>query len=157
IASWDGCGDKRDRDPWVVSNATFDDRRFQISLNAVKSTWKNVSHTMILDFGDFVPNSLSTDKRFLDISLNKAFTLDVSSQWPTEIAHVEIVKPYASAGLTLNCNGCGTTGTVVFAGHVEVGLFDGLKVFQLSATPHDVSANLNLEVIFQGEVDYVGV
>lgn len=66
-----------------------------------------------------------------------------------------IVANYCSLGI--NCNGCGTTGTLVFAGHIEASLFGGLEKFELSATPNNIAANLDLEVLFEGEVDYVGL
>lgn len=157
IANWKGCGDDRSKEPWVVSNAVFDEKALKIKLVAVKSTWKKVSNTMVLDFGDFIPgDNGGHDKRILDISLDKAFTLDLSSNFPTEIANWAWDFDNAHAKLDIRCNACGTRGTLVFAGHVEASLFGGLEKFELSATPNNIGADVNLELAFEGSVDFTG-
>ncbi|EBA27300.1 uncharacterized protein AFUA_2G00270 [Aspergillus fumigatus Af293] len=158
VSSWEGCGTPRERDPWVVSNAVFDDKASTAKLAATKSTWQKVSNTTVLDFGDIVVGHQGTkDKRFLDVSLNKAFTLDVSSSFPTEIVNWTMNTPFVDASLAINCVNCGTTGTLAFAGHVEASLFGGLEKFELSAAPRNIAANLDLSLEFKGEVDFDGL
>jgi hypothetical protein len=158
VSSWEGCGNPRERDPWVVSNAVFDDKASTAKLAATKSTWQKVSNTTVLDFGDIVLGHQGTkDKRVLDVSLSKVFTLDLSSSFPTEIVNWTMNTPFADASLAINCVNCGTTGTLAFAGHVEASLFGGLEKFELSATPRNIAANLDLALEFSGEVDFDGL
>jgi hypothetical protein len=42
-------------------------------------------HTYDLDFGDYIPPPSTNERRFLDVNLDKSFTVDLSSQLPTEL------------------------------------------------------------------------
>ncbi|KAH8816950.1 hypothetical protein F5884DRAFT_665295 [Xylogone sp. PMI_703] len=154
VTDYKGCGADKSRDPWVVSNIRYSPSNRTVYLDGVKKTWKDVSNSYTLDFGDFdpTPGASAVDKRFLDVSLNKAFTLDLSSTFPSDI--VNWTSP--EANLAITCDNCGTKGTLVFAGHIEASLFGGIETFVISATPHGIEANVNLNVSFEGEVDFSG-
>jgi hypothetical protein len=105
-----------------------------------------------MDFGDYAPVP-GHKARFLDVSLNKAFTLDLSSSFPTSIVNWNTT----GAHFSVNCNNCGTKGTLVFAGHIEASLFGGVEKFEITATPFGIEADLNLDLEFEGEVDFGGL
>lgn len=150
VANYPGCGKNQSRDPWVVSNVTFDSSSLTVHMDAVLKTWKDVAHTYTLDFGDFTPSTQAEEKRFLDISFDKSFTVDLTSTLPTDIFSITSDNGLRNVSLDINCNDCGTTGDIVFRGHIEASLFDGITVLQLSATPHNISANLNLTFELEG-------
>lgn len=63
-----------------------------------------ISIAMILDFGDFVPgggksgnDKRELEERVLDVSLNKAFTLDLNTNFPSKIADWNISLPNVDA------------------------------------------------------------
>jgi hypothetical protein len=154
VANWKGCGDPKARNPWVVSNAAFADKTTTITLDSVQSTWQKVSNSYNMDFGDIVLGSGGKSKRWLDFDLSKAFTVDLSSSFPSEIANWSMTTPYVDAYLAIECEDCGTQGTLQFAGHIEGSVFGGIDKFEVSATPHGIAAHLGLSLTFHGEVDF---
>lgn len=150
VADYPGCGKNLSRNPWVVSNVTFDSSSLTVHMDAVLKTWKDVAHTYTLDFGDFTPSTQTKEKRFLDVSFDKSFTVDLTSTLPTDIFSLTSDDGLRNVSLGINCNDCGTTGDIVFSGHIEASLFDGITVLQLSATPHNIAANLNLTFELEG-------
>ncbi|GES64964.1 hypothetical protein ATEIFO6365_0009045900 [Aspergillus terreus] len=154
VANWKGCGDPKARNPWVVSNAAFADKTSTITLDSVQSTWQKVSNSYNMDFGDIVLGSGGKSKRWLDFDLSKAFTVDLSSSFPSEIANWSMTTPYVDAYLAIECEDCGTQGTLQFAGHIEGSVFGGIDKFEVSATPHGIAAHLGLSLTFHGEVDF---
>jgi hypothetical protein len=103
-----------------------------------------VAHTYTLDFGEFAPSTPTPERRFLDVSFDKSFTVDLASPLPTDIFSITSDNGVRNVSLGINCNDCGTIGDIVFSGHIEASLFDGITALQISATPHNIAANLNL-------------
>ncbi|KAK6534800.1 hypothetical protein TWF281_006100 [Arthrobotrys megalospora] len=109
-----------------------------------------------LDFGNNIGKP-KNKKRFLDTRLNDAFTVDLESPWPHTLFQREIEQPgnsKAKAKIDATCDKCGTKGDLVFAGHIEGSILTGLKKFDLSVTPRGIEADFNLEVSFDGAVDF---
>ncbi|KAF9892066.1 hypothetical protein FE257_002472 [Aspergillus nanangensis] len=156
VLTGEGCSSADTRDPWVVSDATFDPDEFIITLQAQKNTWKLVCDRYILDFGDIDTGQGRNQKRLFDWNFN-VFTLNLTTSLPTEIVHWNLSNPNVDASLAIDCNDCGTKGTLAFAGHVEVSLFGDLEHFQLSATPRGIEGDLNLSLAFHGDVDFDGL
>jgi hypothetical protein len=46
------CGRDWSLEPWLVSDVTFDETNLKVNLDAIKSSWKNVTHTYNIDFGE---------------------------------------------------------------------------------------------------------
>ncbi|PKY02708.1 hypothetical protein P168DRAFT_239504 [Aspergillus campestris IBT 28561] len=157
VANWKGCGDPKARNPWVVSNAAFNDKTATVTLDSVESTWQKISNSYTMDFGDIMLGDSGKDKRWLDFDLSKAFTVDLSSKFPSEIANWTLNTPYVDAHLAITCDDCGTEGTVKFAGHIEGSVFGGLDKLEVSATPHGVSAHVGVSLDFHGDVDFEGL
>lgn len=170
VAHGPGCGDDRSRVPWVASHAEFDDKQQTVTLDAIQTEWKNVSYRYTLDFGEVQTKqpwsqddnlnkrgAHSNDKRLFDVSLSKAFTLDLSAKFPSQIVNWNVSNADVDASLEITCDNCGTTGTLVFAGHIEASLFGGLETFEISATPHGIAANLALSLVFNGQIDFTGL
>ena len=153
VADYPGCGKNESRNPWVVSNVQFDSSSLTVYLDAVLSTWKEVAQTYTLDFGELTPSTEATEKRLFSIGFDKSFTVDLTSTLPTDIFSLAIDNSLGNVSLALDCHDCGTTGDIVFSGHVEASLFSGITVLQLSATPHNVAANLNLTLELDGELN----
>lgn len=156
VPSWKGCGEHRSHDPLVVKKVTFDDKTKKITLESTQSTWKKVMNTFVLDFGEVV---LGGDGKKRDIipDLDKKFRLDVGATLPQELFGWELNEGALNASLTANCNECGTQGTLVFAGHMEASLgWGGIDVdkFEISVTPEDVQAGVNLSLDFEGQLDF---
>jgi hypothetical protein len=150
IADYSGCGKNQSRDPWVISNVQFDSSSLTVHMDAVLKTWKDVAHSYTLDFGDFTPSAETNEKRFLDVSFDKSFTVDLTSKLPTDIFTITNDDGLRNVTLAIDCNDCGTTGNIVFSGHIEASLFGGITTLQLSATPHNIAANLNLTFDLSG-------
>lgn len=150
VADYPGCGKNQSRDPWVVNGVTFDSSSLTVHMNAILKTWKDVANTYTMDFGDFTPSTHTQEKRFLDVSFDKSFTVPLTSTLPTDIFSVTYANGLENITLNIDCNDCGTTGDIVFSGHIEASLFGGISVLQLSATPHNVGANLNVTVELEG-------
>lgn len=151
VANYPGCGKDRSREPWVVSNVYFYNSTLTVHLDATKKTWKEVAHTYTLDFGDFIPEPSTNQRRFLNVNLDKSFTLDLTAQLPTEIFKTPTPN---NMSLAIDCIDCGTKGTLVFAGHISASLFDGITSILLSATPHGIEANLKLSFDLSGSLSF---
>jgi hypothetical protein len=123
VANYPGCGVDSSREPWVVNNVRAYNSSLTIYLDATKKTWQEVLHTYDLDFGDFVPPQSTKERRFLDVNFDKSFTVDLSSQLPTELFKTTTPN---NITLAVDCINCGTKGTLVFAGHISASLFDGI-------------------------------
>ncbi|KAF1810764.1 hypothetical protein P152DRAFT_515569 [Eremomyces bilateralis CBS 781.70] len=145
IADHIKCGREWSPDPWLVSSVRFDQSDFTIHMEAEKKTWKYIIHSYTLDFGE-VEQARRKRQSFLDFDLDKAFTLDLASTWPSKIIH----KNWTHATFDVSCVDCGTSGQLVFSGHIEGSAFSGIDKFMISATPRGLQAALNLEIAFEG-------
>ncbi|KAL2808272.1 hypothetical protein BJX63DRAFT_436259 [Aspergillus granulosus] len=159
VPSWEGCGADKSHDPWVVTRVTFDDNAQKVNLEATQSSWKKVMNTFVLDFGEVVLGSDRGDDRKRDIipDLDAKFRLDVGATLPQQIFQWQVSRGVLNASVTANCNDCGTSGTLVFAGHVEASLsFSGFEVdkFEISVRPEGVQAHVGLSLDFLGHLDY---
>lgn len=121
----------------------------------------------MLDFGDFIiPNKLygrslseaaAAHEHELaprQIGFEKAFTIDLSSTFPERIIAWNFSSAVAKGKMEVNCDNCGTTGELTFAGHVEASIFGGIDVFEISARPSNVGVNFGLEVLFEGHLNF---
>lgn len=87
VVTGHGCSSPNTREPWLVSDATFEVYPWTVTFKATKTTWKSIAEACVLDFGEFDTNRNRRDKRFLDVNLNKVFTLDLTASLTTGIAH----------------------------------------------------------------------
>ncbi|KAH7397150.1 hypothetical protein BKA66DRAFT_566287 [Pyrenochaeta sp. MPI-SDFR-AT-0127] len=145
------CGRDWSLDPWLASNVRFDQETLKVHLDVEKRTWKNVTRSYSLDFGEV---QRGRNKR--QISLDRAFTLDLSSNWPSKIINEKWTHKSGSVTFGVSCVECGTDGTLVFAGHIEGNPFTGIDKLLVSATPNGIRADLNLEVAFSGNYNFKG-
>ncbi|KAI9369634.1 hypothetical protein BJX61DRAFT_549462 [Aspergillus egyptiacus] len=171
VPSWEGCGEDKSHDPWVVTRVEFDDQSQRVNLVAAQSTWKKVMSTVVLDFGEVVLGRSGSgrddddggdDKRRRDIipDLDARFRLNLDARLPQQIFKWQVNRGVLNASVTANCNDCGTSGTLVFAGHVEASLgWGGFDVdkFEISVRPQGVQAHVGLSLDFQGHLDYTGL
>ncbi|KGQ02180.1 hypothetical protein PAAG_11136 [Paracoccidioides lutzii Pb01] len=158
VPDWRGCGKDKSYDPLVVSRVTFDDKTLSVKLVAVKSTWKKVMNTWVLDFGEVILGGKG--KRDIIPDLDKKFRLNVDATLPTKIFEWKRNKGVLNATLTANCNDCGVQGTLIFAGHVEASLGLGgvdIDKFEISVRPERLQAGVNLGLDFVGHVDWRGL
>jgi hypothetical protein len=61
-----------------------------------------------------------------------------------------------SVSFGINCIDCGTSGTLVFSGHIEGNPFTGIDKLVVQATPNGLRADLNLELSFAGVYNFRG-
>lgn len=141
------CGKDWSLEPWLVSRVTFNATDLTVKLDAEKRTWKQIAQSYSMDFGNNQFNRGGKHKRLVDFDFDKSFALDLSSEWPSAI----FSQSFGAAEFGITCQDCGTTGSLVFAGHIEGSLFGGIDKFMISATPNDISANLNLNISFAGQ------
>ena len=156
VTDWKGCGDPKVRSPWVVSNAAFDDKASTVTLDATKSTWKKIANSYTMDFGDVDFGRVGRGKNnpALQAELSKAFTVDLSSDFPVEFANWTMNNSYVDARLAITCDDCGTKGSVKFTGHIEGSIFGGVEKLEVSAKPQGVEAHVGVGLDFEGEVDF---
>ncbi|KAL2783974.1 hypothetical protein BJX66DRAFT_344471 [Aspergillus keveii] len=157
VPSWKGCGADKSHDPFVVSSVTFDDKTQRVNMVATQSTWKKVMNTFVLDFGEVVLGGDDNTKRDIIPDLDAKFRLDVGATLPQQIFKWQVNRGVLNASVTANCNECGTSGTLVFAGHVEASLgWDGVDIdkFEISVRPEGVQAHVGLSLDFIGHLDY---
>ena len=143
------CGRDWSPEPWVVSRATYHPHNLTILLHAEKSTWKKVTHSYMLDFGEV---RRGNSKRQFDFDFDGAFTLNLASKWPRTF----INQTWQGTKFTVSCDDCGVQGALEFAGHVEGSVFGGLDHLMLSATPKGLGAALNLEATLKGFYNFAG-
>ncbi|KAL4898655.1 hypothetical protein BDV59DRAFT_206929 [Aspergillus ambiguus] len=158
VPSWNGCGEDKSHDPWVVSSVQFDDKTQKAVLEATKSTWKQVMNTFVLDFGEVTLGGGNT-KRDIIPDLDEKFRLNVGATLPSKIFEWKVNRGPLNGSLTANCDECGTQGTLVFAGHVEASLGLGgvdIDKFEISITPQGVQAHVGLSLEFVGQLDWRG-
>lgn len=148
------CGRDWSPAPWVVSRATYHEHNLTVLLHAEKSTWKKVTSSYMLDFGEIRrdPGSGVLPKRQLDFNFDGAFTLNLASSWPTTF----IRETWGATKFTVSCADCGVQGALEFAGHVEGSVFGGLDHLMISATPRGLGAALNLEATMEGFYNFAG-
>lgn len=146
IADHIKCGRDWSPNPWLVSTVRFDPSTLKVFMEAEKKTWKNITRSYAMDFGEVQTGR----KRLLDFNLDKAFTLDLASTFPSKIIAKNWTSGNTKASFGVSCVDCGTSGQLVFAGHIEGSAFGGIDKFMVSATPVGLQAALNLEVAFEG-------
>lgn len=147
-------------EPWIISNVVFEDATRTVRMDAVQKKWGQIVHTYQLDFGELgMAGSQPLQKRgwlddALDFDYDKAFTLDLSSRFPEKIFSAKWDTPsWGSVSMNVTCPGCGTTGQLVFAGHIEGSVLDGVDSLYVSATPRNLGAELNVEMTLSGKAD----
>jgi hypothetical protein len=148
------CGRDWSLDPWLVSNVQFDPETLRVNLDAGKSTWKNVTRSYTMDFGEVVRDRPRAMKKRQ--SFEKAFTLDLASTWPSTIVNEKWTHSSGSVSFGINCVDCGTSGTLVFSGHIEGNPFTGIDKLLVQAVPNGIRADLNLELAFAGMYNFRG-
>jgi hypothetical protein len=158
IADHIKCGLDWSPAPWVVSRATYHEHNLTILLHAEKSSWKKVTSSYMLDFGELrrgagAGSGSGLPKRQLDFNLEGAFTLNLDSEWPRTF----IKESWGATNFTVSCADCGVQGALEFAGHVEGSVFGGLDHLMLSATPQGLGATLNLEATLAGSYNFEGL
>jgi len=145
----DNCNSGDIRDPWLVSQASFDTNTLTAYLDATLKTWGEVADSYTLEFGNMVSPSR---KRYLEASLEGAFHVDLGSKWPSSL----IDKGNDIFKFTADCVTCGTQGTLSFGGHIEGNSRDGITKVAVSATPRGVRADVNLDIILSGAYHFLG-
>ncbi|KAF2686047.1 hypothetical protein K458DRAFT_402587 [Lentithecium fluviatile CBS 122367] len=144
------CGKDWSPDPWLISTVKFNQTDLTVKMEASKKTWKYISHAYTLDFGE---QQMSRKRQgFLDFNLDRAFALDLSSKWPSKILNKTWTSGGAKATFDVSCVDCGTSGQLVFNGHIEGSAFGGIDKFAISATPNQLQAALNLQIGFDGVI-----
>ena len=126
---------------------TEDTASLTTHLDAKPASWKDVIPTFDLDFGHVTPykqtSKLKGRSIIGDIEGNfdesKTVTVDVSAGTKGQVSNI-----YTSDKFTLDCVNCFTTGSFSLTGHVSTHHWS-LTALTLSATPQDVSAELELE------------
>jgi hypothetical protein len=116
VANYPSCGKDSSREPWIVNNVRFYNSALTVGLDATKQTWREVFHTYGLDFDDFIPPQSSNQRRFLEVNLDKSFTVDLISQLPTEIFRTTTSN---NISLAIDCNNCGIKGSRVCRPHIR--------------------------------------
>jgi len=150
IANYPGCGRNRSRQPWVVSNVQYDVPNFIVHLNATKKNWTDIAHLYSLDFGIYQPLPSPNNPRAL-IEATKSFSVDLYHALPSTI----FSSSFGQFSFGIECNECGTSGSLEISGHVESNLF-GLSQFKVSVIPHGIQAHLALRMIASGELPVGG-
>jgi len=159
------CGKNWSADPWVVSRAVYHAHNLTILLHAEKSTWKKVTRSYMLDFGEIQRDSSGGPggpggspwpphlaKRQFDFNFDGAFTLNLASSWPRTF----INRTWSGTKFSVTCADCGVQGALEFAGHIEGSVFGGLDHLMLSARPLQLGAALNLEASLSGFYNFAG-
>ena len=158
------CGKDWSADPWVVSRAVYHAHNLTILLHAEKSTWKKVTHSYMLDFGEIQRGGTGNppgpgpwpphlkDKRQFDFNFDGAFTLNLASTWPRTFVN----ETWQGTKFTVVCADCGVQGALEFAGHIEGSVFGGLDHLMISARPLQLGAALNLEASLSGFYNFAG-
>lgn len=95
----------------VVSRASYHAHNLTIRLHAEKSTWRKVTRSYVIDFGEV---SRRLPKRAFDFNGDGVFTLDLASSWPRTFFN----QTWDGTKFTVSCADCGTRGSLVFAGHI---------------------------------------
>ena len=150
------CGRDWSLEPWLVSDVTFDQINLKVILDATKSSWKNVTHTYNIDFGEIQRGGTQSNDVAKRQEFERALTLNLASSWPSKI--FSKTWPHSSGSVTfdITCVECGTQGTLVFAGHIEGNPFTGIDKLWISADPNGIRADLNLEVTLAGTYNFKG-
>jgi hypothetical protein len=113
----------------------------------LKKEWADVADSYTIDFGD---SAASIQKRILGLDKEKAFTVPLTSNWPSKIFDQK--NDYFEFKAT--CNDCGIKGSLLYAGHIAGNIRDGITTLVVSATPQDIEADLNLEVDLTGHYEF---
>ncbi|GAB1320981.1 hypothetical protein MFIFM68171_11191 [Madurella fahalii] len=143
------CGKDWSPHPWVVSRASYHAHNLTIRLHAEKSTWRKVTRSYVIDFGEI---NRRLPKRAFDFNGDGVFTLYLASSWPRTFFN----RTWDGTKFTVSCAECGTRGSLVFAGHIEGSVFGGIDHLMISATPNNLGASLNLEAKLSGFYDFTG-
>ncbi|KAL4935925.1 hypothetical protein BDV06DRAFT_233838 [Aspergillus oleicola] len=92
-----------------------------VIFHASESTWKKVM-SFVLDFGEVVLGENGLTKRDIIPDIDEKFRLDLEATLPETIFKWQVRNPPLNGALTAYCDQCGTSGTLVFAGHVGASL-----------------------------------
>jgi hypothetical protein len=157
IANYAGCGPDKTRQPWVVQNVKYDPMDLIVYLNATKKSWKEIAHTYSLDFGKYRPPTTNDPKRSI-IDTTHSFFIDLNHPLPqallpdTSLADFLPNSTLSQFDFEIDCNDCGSNGSLELQGHVESDIYNGLSDFTLTVIPHGIGAALDLKLIATGTV-----
>ena len=154
IANYAGCGPDNTRQPWLVSNVNYDPMNLVVYLNATKKSWPEIAHTFSLDFGKYKPASA---KRSL-IDVTQTFSIDLTHALPATLLPDTALSEFlpdswlGNFDFEIDCDNCGSKGSLELTGHVESDIWNGISDFTLTVVPKGIEAALALKVIATGTV-----
>ncbi|KAF2668478.1 hypothetical protein BT63DRAFT_479886 [Microthyrium microscopicum] len=143
IASTGDCGWNTHRQPFLVSNLTYDELSNKAFLNATVQSWEEAIHTYELDVGSLMPPEASSStkaRRATDKQLTIPFDFPLPlSQWVFPIDK--------DSSVIFECDNCGTHGSFAFNFHMETFLFIPTKA-QITLSPRSVFATVSPQISF---------
>lgn len=145
VADHPGCGPDDERQPFYIYDADYDEEKYTAHLYGDEKEWKDVARTFDLDFGRMTwqnPNApTDLSKRFGEWGFDKGLDLDLSSDFSGNIYDGES----DALDFSVDCVGCGTSGSVEVTGSVTVDILDPQEV-SLTVTPRGLRADMGVEV-----------
>lgn len=145
VADHPGCGPGDERQPFYIYNADYDEEGNTAYLYGIEKEWKEVARTFDLDFGRWTlansnaPSDLS--KRFGEWGVTKGLELDLSSDFSGNIYS----ESSPLLDFSIDCVGCGTSGSVEVTGRVTVDILVPEEV-SLTITPRALRADMGVQV-----------
>lgn len=157
VANYAGCSPDNAREPWVVSNVDYDAANLVVRLNATQKSWPEIAHTYSLDFGKYKPSPPVNQKRDI-IDVTQSFSINLNYPLPQVLLPDTSMADYlpdsvlANFDFEIDCDSCGSKGSLELQGHVESDIWNGISAFTLTVIPHGIEAVLDLKVIATGTV-----
>jgi hypothetical protein len=155
IANYAGCSPDNARQPWVVSSVDYDLAHFVVHLNATQKSWPEIARTFSLDFGKYKPPA-GRKRDIIDVT--QSFSIDLNYPLPQALLPDTSMSDYlpdsflSNFDFEIDCDSCGSRGTLELQGHIESDIWNGISDFTLTVIPHGIEAVLDLKVIATGTV-----
>lgn len=145
VADHPGCGPDDERQPFYIYNADYDEEEHTAYLYGNEKEWKEVARTFDLDFGRMMwtnPNApTDLSKRFGEWGFTEGLDLDMSSDFSGNIYS----ESSPMLDFSVDCVGCGTSGSVEVTGRVTVDVLEPEEV-SLTITPRGLRADMGVKV-----------
>ncbi|KIW32559.1 uncharacterized protein PV07_04090 [Cladophialophora immunda] len=142
------CQTSNRRIPWAINHATFNSTQRIVHFTAAKKLWVEAASAFTIDFGVASPG---LQRRRVGFDKAGEALFDLSSSWPTTV--LWFLNPNPLISINVDCENCGTKGTLAAHGHVKWSILDGFEIFELRAEPRGVEADVHLKLDMSGKAD----
>ncbi|CAJ2509489.1 Uu.00g145150.m01.CDS01 [Anthostomella pinea] len=149
IVNYGGCGEADERQPWIVTGATYDATTFNVQFAATQKSWTEINNEMTVEWGSYIQATSASVNKRITFSKTLSHTFDLTHDMDTTL-----FSKATQSGLDFNvdCQNCGTKGSIAISGKISYKLLDGVQSLEITATPSNIEFDLGLAFGISGNL-----